>query len=118
MGKLNEGIWDERREVLRRLSGSGLSAAEFCRREKLDYGKLMTWRKRIREMDGVASKRRKPHSAPVFAELVLRDDDAKNVRDPARPEVEILLRGGALVRIYAGADSKVIRSIVEAAGSC
>ena len=35
-----------RMSVLRKLEGSGLSAAEFCRRRGLCYGTVMGWRRR------------------------------------------------------------------------
>ena len=122
MRKVNEEVWAERREVLRRFSESGVSAAEFCRREGIPYGRLMAWQKRIRTMDegpilaggGSAEVQLKP----TFAELVVRESaKEKSARSSGAP-VEIVLPGGALVRVYTGADAAVLRAVFEAARAC
>ena len=117
MGKLNEGVWEERREVLGRLAESGSSAAEFCRREKIPYWKLMEWRRRIREMDAEPSCSGTVEK-PAFAELVVQEAKPENGECDLRVQMEIALPGGAVVRVFSGADASLVRYIIEAAKSC
>jgi len=115
MRQRNEKLWAERREVLRRVDESGMSAAEFCRREGIPYWKLMQWRRRIREFD--AEESGDETEVPAFAELVVRDGP-ENTEDERAAPVEIALPGGAVVRVYSGADGRLLRDILEAAKRC
>lgn len=109
MGKVNEAVWAERRELVRRCSESGLSAAEFCRREGISYGHLAAWKKRLR---GESSHER------AFAELLVEKSGAEKDKRERAVHVEIALPGGAVVRVFAQADASLVRTIVEAVRSC
>ena len=121
MRTVNEAVWAERREILRRMAESGDSAAAFCRQEGIAYWKLMAWQKRIRVMDegdGQDGGAAEPDRGSAFAELVVRENEAgKHGRVSGAP-VEIVLPGGAVVRVYTGADAGLVRTAVEAAKSC
>ena len=117
MGRVNERLWAERREVLARLDESGISAAEFCRREGIPYWKLMAWRRRIRQIDAYQWED-KADEKPAFAELVVEEVKPKNDERDPRVQAEIALPGGAVVRIFSGTDYSLIKYIVEAVKSC
>jgi len=121
MRTVSEAVWAERREVLRRLSESGVSAAAFCRQEGIPYWKLMAWQKRIRVMDeggGLGGGAVESDRGSAFAELVVRENDARKHERVSSAPVEIVLPGGAVVRVYTGADAGLVRTAVEAAKSC
>ena len=115
MRKRDDAVWAERREVLRRCAESGLSAAEFCRREGIAYWTFCSWKNRLaRDAEAFSAP---PAASPVFAELVVEPESESSVSSP-RPLVEIALPGGAVVRVFSGANASVIRPIVEALESC
>jgi hypothetical protein len=110
MRKVDESVWAERRRVVERWEGSGISMAEFCRREGIGYLAFASWRKRF--------------AAPAagddgFAELVVERGTSRQAPDPAAAAlVEIALPGGAVVRVFAGADAQAIRAAVQAVRPC
>jgi len=121
-GRLSEQVWEERRLVISRLAEGGLTAAEFCRREGIEYSSIMAWRQRFRRMEesGLEAESRSP-----FAEIVVEDHAPQgrsagvlNAPLPGRAPVEIALPGGALVRLYPGADAALVRAAVEGVRSC
>lgn len=57
-----EASW---RKVLQRLSASGLSVREFCRREQLTESAFYAWRRTIGERDGESN------SGPAFVPAVV-----------------------------------------------
>jgi len=118
MARIDEELWRGRREVLARLEESGLSAAEFCRREGIAYTQLMTWKRRIRELDGLDTQgaSREEHS-PAFAELVL-EKESPGAQEPRPPQVEIALPSGVSVRVYKGADAATLALALREARSC
>ncbi len=54
-GRVEESVWGERREWIRRHQESGLSAAQFCRDHSLHEGNFHSWRRRFAKVDGCAS---------------------------------------------------------------
>jgi hypothetical protein len=118
-----EAMWAERRELVSRWEQSGESMAAFCRSEGIAYWKLLSWRKRLAQMDEAGSG---------FAELVVRrDGNDDRVNETRRREsdvdvrsslqralVEIALPGGACVRVFAGADAGLVREAVQAVRAC
>jgi Transposase len=57
--RVNQVLWDEWRQRINRQRESGLSIAEFCRRENVSAHSFYVWRQNIREG---AHRRRKPHA--------------------------------------------------------
>jgi hypothetical protein len=109
-----EAMWAQRRELISRWEQSGLSMAEFCRREGLAYWKFLSWRNRLAQMDG---------SGGGFAELVVSgeqcaSEDGQLGQAAHRALAEIVLPGGAFVRVFAGADAALLRDAVQAARAC
>lgn len=52
--KVNQALWDQWRRRIERQRGSGLSIAEFCRRENVSQASFHTWKRKLRN----------PRSAP------------------------------------------------------
>lgn len=109
-----ETMWMERRGLVSRWEQSGESMAAFCRREGIAYWKLLSWRKRLAQMDEAGSG---------FAELVVRSEEfAPEGEQPSRGVqralVEIALPGGACVRVFEGASDALLRDVIEAARAC
>jgi len=117
MGRIDEGLWRERREVLARLKESGLSAAEFCRREGIGYQALMAWKRRLREVDGIDASPTANAESPAFAELVIKKE-SPGAQQPRPPQVEIALPSGVAVRVYKGADAATLALALREARSC
>lgn len=124
MRLVSEDVWQERREVVARFEGSGLSLAEFCRREDLAYWKLIAWRKRLAEEsapDDSGVDQDKESSPPAFAELVVAKGAVEaGLPMDGRPPllVEVALPGGAVIRVYTGAGADLLRAALEAARRC
>ncbi len=53
-GRVEESVWEERREWIRRQQESGLSVAQFCRDNSLHEGNFHAWRLRFAKVDGRA----------------------------------------------------------------
>ena len=82
---------DGRAAVLRALEESGLSMAEFCRRRGLAYGTVALWR----------SKARRPAGRFVEVETPDAVSPVREIR--AVLCAEVLLPGGAVLRVYQSA---------------
>ncbi len=53
-GRVEESVWEERREWIRRQQGSGLSVAQFCRDNSLHEGNFHAWRLRFAKASGLS----------------------------------------------------------------
>ena len=51
-GRVEESVWEERREWIRRQKESGLSVAQFCRDNSLHLGNFHSWRLRFAKLSG------------------------------------------------------------------
>jgi len=96
------------RGVLERCERSGLSLAEFARRERMSVNTLAWWRHRLRRT-GVTARERAAERAAGFRELVL---DAPS---SAGAIAEVVLRSGRILRVpLADVDAEVVRVLVRA----
>ena len=59
MARLNSVLWDQWRQRIERQGESGLSIAEFCRRENVSAHSFYVWR---RNLQRAAAKRREPRA--------------------------------------------------------
>jgi transposase-like protein len=57
--QVNRVVWDEWRQRIKRQRASGLSIAEFCRREDISSHGFYVWRRNLRQ---AALKRREPRA--------------------------------------------------------
>ena len=69
-------------------------------------------------MDAACEEGGQADQKPAFAELVVQAVGREDAQREGKAAVEIALPGGAVVRVFAGADASLVRSIVEAAKSC
>jgi transposase len=90
-------LWRER---LLRFEHSGLSVSAFCDREGLSTASFYSWRRRLRN-DTLGSG-----DGPRFLP----------VRLVASPPIELVLPGGAVLRLMAGCDLAFVRSLVDSLG--
>jgi transposase len=101
-----QDLWRQR---LQRFECSGLSAVAFCTKEGVSVPSFYAWRRRLR-----------PHTADRVAH------DARPIADVARlvpirllsaaSAVELVLPGGAVLRLTPGCDLDFVRSLVATLG--
>ena len=95
--------WQKR---MKRQLESGLSVAEFCRREAVSQGAFYYWRTKLGEPSG-------PDSGPRFLPVSL-------VAGPERAAaggIEIDLPTGAVVRLPGDAADELVAAAIRAAGA-
>lgn len=101
MGKRIKGR--KREQVLLRLERSGLSIAEFCRRQELSYGTVMRWRRESRPGEVVTKQQ------AAFVEVALDEDEGQKLQRGKGSALcaELSLPDGAVLRVYrSSADPK------------
>jgi transposase-like protein len=125
-------------------SGSGLSAAEFCRREGLAASSLFAWQRRLRNehgdantvatsptgvasppqaTDGQASAAKKPAQRCARRKLLVDAGSLLPVRvvedttadaPSVTSPIEIIFRRGVRIRVMSGCDLRLLRRVVKA----
>lgn len=88
------------RQVLRRWQASGLSQAEFCRRQDIPVWKMAWWRRRLK---GQAQE-----SASLFVPIGITSASAAAV------ELELTVAGGRVLRFPAEVEPTKLAAIVAA----
>ena len=98
--KSSRSRWTEKEAfaVLEAQRASGLSVQNFARREGLVAERLYRWRRAVERAGGSKSK------GPVFVE----------VTPPVREHIEVVLRGGRVLRFPARVDIAVLPRIADA----
>ena len=99
-------LWIER---LARFSASGLRPAEFCAAEGVSLPSFYSWKRRLTTGSPATDAPATVPSTPAPRLLPVRLASA-----PA--PLELLLPGGAVLRIPAGSDLAFVRSLVAALG--
>jgi transposase-like protein len=99
MAKKRSKIWSDREagRVLDRADRSGLSDAEFCRRNRIATKRLSYWRKRL-------GRKKRPGRKLGFVEL----------RAVASERIEIELRNRRVVRVPASIDVRTVAEFADA----
>lgn len=92
--------WAER---LARFPDSGLSPAQFCAREGVSLATFYAWKRRLAAADATSEA----GSGPRLLSVRLA---------PPAPAVELILPGGAVVRLAPGSDLAFVRALVQALG--
>lgn len=134
VSEVSDGLWDEgdyRLEHVRDQELSGLSAAEYCRRHDLRPATFYGWR-RLRRKFGPG----RIGAAVGFTEVLQVGASAIRPTSPsslhpasgaareahvtqplgASWAAEVALPSGAVVRVGAGADARLLRAVFEALG--
>jgi hypothetical protein len=97
-----EPFW---RRACRQWEQSGLSQDQFCRRRGLSTWSLRWWRCELKRRDAHARKdERKP---PVFLPVRVVEPAA-----PASAALEVVLRGGRIVRVRQDFDPNLLRKLI------
>jgi hypothetical protein len=99
-------LWQDR---LARFPSSGLTVAQFCALEAVSVPSFYSWRRRLAVATSGAAA---PHHPGGDSEPRLLPVRLASV--PAA--VELVLPGGAVLRIVPGADLALVRALVEALG--
>jgi transposase len=100
-------LWRQR---LRRFDRSGLSAVAFCAKEGVSTPSFYAWRQRLRQ----------PPTAPGTRPVAAPADAARLVPVrvlPVAAPVEVLLPGGAVLRVAPGCDLAFVRALVDTLGA-
>jgi hypothetical protein len=115
--KVNQALWDQWRQRIGRQRASGLSVAEFCRKEGVSGAAFHRWKGRLRDRTGgrqpsmgaqrasresPTSRRRGPRGVTAGRSASTRKADF--VELPVRgmrssPWIELILADGTLVRV-------------------
>jgi transposase len=93
-----ERFW---RQVIARRERSGLTVRAFCEDEGLSEPSFYTWRRELARRDRAAAQA----SAATFVPVQI-------VAEP-NAAIEIVLPGGALVRVRPGFDRPTLRQVVQ-----
>jgi hypothetical protein len=108
MGRLASAALAARwRERIDRWRSSGLSVAEFCRREGISEPSFFAWRKRLAGRRAKSPVRRQAKS-PRFVEL-------PPLAWSAMAGVQIALPGGAIVTLSPQATTELVTAAIRAA---
>jgi transposase len=104
----NSALQDLWRQRLQRFERSGLSAVAFCAKEGVSTPAFYSWRRRLRQPS--AEQTARPVQPP--------DADARLVPVRLLPvaPVELLLRGGGVLRLAPGCDLDFVRLLFAALG--
>jgi transposase-like protein len=98
---------EEKRALLVRWRASGLSARQFAPREGVSPANLLRWRS-----SAVATPER---GAVKFTPVqVVKTESLRAEQTPTRAVLELVLHGGARVRVLDGADVRMISELVLA----
>ena len=107
--RLNSAFQDLWRQRLQRFERSGLSAVAFCAKEGVSTPAFYAWRRRLRQSSAEQATR-PTHPSGADARLV-----PVRLYSAAAP-VELLLRGGGVLRLAPGCDLDFVRLLVAALG--
>lgn len=103
-GRVEESVWEERREWIRRQAESGLSVATFCRDNGLHEGNFYSWRRRFARLSDqslTGSGKASGGRQTLQAFVQLPSPVAKAVVGSVSGWVEVSLSGGMVVRVPA-----------------
>ena len=101
---------EEKAELIERWCESGLSRAEFCRRERICYGSFLNW-----ITQWIGEEVPEPEAAVEFLQVIT----AAPVQGTSEADggvIEILAPNGWRVRVKAGFDSQDLHRVVEVLG--
>ena len=115
-GEVGFGFWDEgdyRLEHLRAQELSGLSVAGYCRRHDVRPATFYGWRRLDRGRGARGAADGAAGFTEVFAVGASRIADGTPLLGSAWA-VEVALPSGAVVRVGAGADARLLRAVFEA----
>jgi hypothetical protein len=101
------------RERISRWRQSGLSIAEFCRREQISQPSFFAWRKRLASRVAVRRRDKLPAAGGSGGEA--RFIELSPPRWPTTNGVQITLPGGAVVALPQDASTELVVAAIRAA---
>jgi transposase-like protein len=104
---------DEKRTMVQKWQASGLSARKFGVREGISAANLLRWR----DAHATAERPQRSRRATVkFAPVRVAKVETERAADDAssRAVLELVLHGGARVRVLEGADVRMVSELVLA----
>jgi hypothetical protein len=113
--RIDQSIWDERREWLQKQRGSGLSVAGFCRENGLSVASFNFWRKKFNGAAVGDSKKNLARRSAAFIQVPLPTEALGGVK---ATWIEISLADGMIVRVPASnlAALKAVLGALSAGG--
>ena len=101
-GRVEESVWEERREWVHRQQESGLPVAQFCRDNGLHEGNFYSWRRRFAKADGVStSADTLPSGRRALQAFVQLPLPTVAVANGSPAWIEVSLADGMVVRVPA-----------------
>ena len=101
-GRVEESVWGERQEWIRRQRESGLSVAQFCRDNGLHEGNFYSWRRRFAMADGVSIRAdTQPSGRRALKAFVQLPLPTVAVANSSPTWIEVSLADGMVVRVPA-----------------
>jgi transposase len=97
-------VWAER---LQRFADSGLRPAPFCANEGVSLPSFYTWKRRLRQEAG-------PAAEPLFGEAGA--PRLLPVQLSPAAAVELVLPGGAVLRLLPGCDLALVKALAQTLG--
>lgn len=103
-GRVEESVWAERREWIRKQEESGLSVARFCRDNSLHEGNFHAWRLRFAKLSGqsqvgTVKAAGGPQALQAFVQLPV--PPVTMVAGSGPSWIEVSLADGMVVRVPA-----------------
>lgn len=103
---------EEKATLVEHWCESGLSRAEFCRREGICYGSFLNWIARWMEEEEGAVQ------APEFVEVLEAIPDGRTGASSGSAGIELVAPNGWRVRVGGGFESRDLERIVEVLARC
>lgn len=103
-GRVEESVWAERREWIRKQEESGLSVAQFCRDNSLHEGNFHAWRLRFAKLSGqsqVGTRKAAGGRQALQAFVQLPVPPVTAVAGSGPSWIEVSLADGMVVRVPA-----------------
>jgi transposase len=115
---------EQKREIVAESLGQGVSPTEVARKHAISSGQLYTWRRELLTMQTALITRSTPRFAEVemVAPLAQRVDDdpapaviksLPSMSVPSGGVIEVVLPGGAMVRVDAQVDASALRRVLD-----
>ena len=100
---------------------SGLTQAEFCRRNDLALSTFQYWRRRLRETEDTTESKASP-PASDFVELAVQPTALQAVADSSTsPSFELTFPSGLQLKVPCGVEGRALAEVLwalEVTGSC
>ena len=110
-GRLDQSVWDERRQWLEKQRNSGLSVAGFCRENGLTVASFNFWRKKFNGAAGGDghSRNNSARRSAAFIQVPLPTESLGRVK---ATWVEISLADGMVVRVP-GSNLSALKAVLS-----